>query len=102
MPLDKEQLWSQFAAAGEDKVRENIIAQRYGQSDSYKERFALEWLREKEQERVANAARRAEELIAEQIEIARSVKNATWVAASAAIIAAIIAVVSAIVTVAWP
>jgi hypothetical protein len=97
--LDIKELWAKFEAQGEKKVREGLAMQWYGQPDSYKERLALDWLREKELARADEAARRIEASVAQQIEIARSSKNATWTAAVAAIIAAVVAIISAIVAV---
>jgi len=97
MDINEER--AKFEAKGEKKVREDLAMQRYGQPDTYKERLALDWLREKDVARVEDAAKRSEQSVARQIEIARSTKNATWAAAAAAIIAAVVAIISAIVAV---
>jgi hypothetical protein len=102
MSFNRENFWLELAAEGEAKVRANLLAQRYGPPNSNKERFAKEWLREQEQERARaesrahDATQRAESMIAKQIEVARSVRNATWAAAIVALISAIAAVISAI------
>ena len=84
MPLETENLYIEFEAAGEDKVRENIATQRYGPPNSYKEKLAWEWLRQKDDERL-------ETRIRAQTKIADSSRRAAWISTAAAWIAAIAA-----------
>lgn len=84
MPLEKEKLYVEFEAAGEDKVRENIATQRYGQPNSYKEKLAWEWLRRKQDDRL-------ETRIRTQTKIAQSSKRTAGISALAAWVAAIAA-----------
>ena len=70
-----------FERDGEDAVRHNLALGRYGEE---RRRLAQEWIRRKE-------ATRADASNSEQIEIARSAKEAAWEAARAANIANTIA-----------
>ncbi len=105
MDDDSEQL-ARFEEMGEEAV--SILAHTAGFTTT-NQRLAIKWLAQKDQE----SERRRESSQAEQIEIARSAKDAAWVAARAAeraataaekaniraIIALIIATISIITTI---
>jgi hypothetical protein len=78
--FDKDVFYAELEEAGEETVRDNLLAKRYGDV-SNKKAFAEEWLAQK-------ARARNESSQSEQIEIARSAKDAAWEAASAARVAA--------------
>jgi hypothetical protein len=86
MPTQDE-LFTEFERDGEALVRQRLIIEHYGPPGAYRRGFAEEWLRLREELR-----RQASNL--EQINIARSAKNAAWAAAIAAILAAICAVIA--------
>ncbi len=73
-----------FEGDGEDVVRKNLALNLY---QPKKAALAREWLLRKDQSR-------KDASISEQIRIARSAKNAAWMAATAAIIAAICAAIA--------
>lgn len=89
-PTDEEHVAQvrRFEEDGEEAVRSNVALERYGPKHL---RRAENWLRQKDQARLAEDSRRSEASRAEQIRIARSAKNAAWIAATAATIAAICA-----------
>jgi hypothetical protein len=74
--FDKDVFYAQLEEDGEEKVRDNLLSKRYGDV-SNKKAFAEEWLAQRE--RARNEASQSE-----QIEIARSAKDAAWEAAAAA------------------
>ena len=88
-PYTKEQFWAELEQLGEDAVRIRIITKVYGDA-SDKRSLAEEWLRHKDRLRIDASN-------VEQIRIARSAKNAAWVAAIGAIIAALIAIASVVI-----
>jgi hypothetical protein len=81
----------EFEEAGEDKVRNNL---RLGRYNSKSGRYAAAWLAEKDQSRLREQEARKDSSSAEQMRIARSAKNAAWIAAMAAIIAAMAAIMA--------
>lgn len=87
----KKQFWAELEEAGEEVVRERVIAKRYG-SGNYKLELAQEWLRLKEQERIEAKEVSSEMLTKEGLEITRSSKNAAWVAAICAVIAVFVSI----------
>jgi hypothetical protein len=74
-----------FEEAGEQQVRINLARKTY---DSRRTHLAEAWLAQKERSSGEAAS-------VEQRRIARSAKNAAWVAATAAIIAVVVAAISA-------
>lgn len=82
----KEQFWAGLEKLGEDVVRERIIAKTY---NDVRRGLAEEWLRLREEERMEASQ-------SEQIDIARSAKDAAWEAARAAHNANIIATLALI------
>lgn len=85
------EVWAKYDAIGEDEVRKRIVSKNYaGQNLA----LAQEWLRRKDQERAEVESSRKDASNREQINIARSAKNAAWIAAIAAIVAAIAAVIA--------
>lgn len=86
---DKEKLFKdRVRAMSETEARIALNSPAYASSD--KKRWILDVIREFEAERL----KRADDFNIEQIEIARSAKNAAWIAAIAAIIAAIVAIIA--------
>lgn len=88
--------WREFEELGEMKVRQNLATHVYGEDN---QRMAREWLAHKDQVRASEASRLNEASSREQIDIARSAKNAAWTAAIAAAIAAICATIA--ITISW-
>ena len=74
----------QFEGSDEKTVRGNLARGAYSGNRA---KLAQAWLQQKDQ--VKN-----DDLAAEQIQIARSSKNAAWIAAVAAILAALMAAIS--------
>lgn len=67
---------AELEASGEDEVRTMLALGRYG-SGRGKDKYVQHWLAEKDQEREASSK-------ADSLEIARSAKDAAWIAADAA------------------
>ncbi|MFO1242739.1 MAG: hypothetical protein U1E36_06010 [Rickettsiales bacterium] len=80
----KEEFWAELEALGEEEVRVRIVTKKYGDVGD-KLALAKEWLESQER-------RRSDASHAEQIHIARSAKNAAWIAAIAAVIAVGVAI----------
>lgn len=78
---------AELEGLGEKEVRLRLARGEYGGTASWRRDSVEKWLEAKGHER-ADASMR------EQIELARSAKNAAWAAAIAAIIAAISAVIA--------
>jgi hypothetical protein len=92
VPLaDPDELWPELEVLGEDEVRRRLALQTYGHT---KLPAVLEWLRRKEQERIAAAEQRHSAQRLEELSILRSTKHAAWGAAIAAVITAIFALVA--------
>ncbi len=72
-----DELRAQFERIGEEQVRLNLNNHRYNERATA---IAIEWLAPREEE----SRRRISALQAEQVEIARSAKDAAWVSAQAA------------------
>jgi hypothetical protein len=89
MSVDKEKLWASLEVAGERKVRENLAHGIYGER---KKRLVEEWLRQTGEAHSEAQQERVNNLHTDEINIARSAKNAAWVAAGAAVIAALAAI----------
>lgn len=70
-----------FEELGEAKVRQRLALKDFGDIEM---RLAPEWLREKEEDRARLQAERSDASQVEQIDIARSAKDAAWAAAEAA------------------
>jgi hypothetical protein len=85
----KEQFWDDLEKIGEEGVRANLVTKVYGDLGA-KHDLAEAWLESKERSRIAASS-------AEQHRIARSAKNAAWIAAIAAIVAAIAAAIAAVI-----
>lgn len=85
MAWDQEAYKNDLKKVGEAKVRELFATGKI--TDSKKVPLVQEFLRQEEQSR-------KEASIREQMDIARSAKNAAWAAATAAIIAATCAAIS--------
>lgn len=83
--------WQKFEEMGEETVRKAIADNVFGAD---RKKAAYEWLDFKKQVSLQDAEERKDLSNREQIEIARSAKNAAWAAAIAAIIAAICAVIA--------
>ena len=82
----ENELWSELEEMGEDTVRARFAGGAYGRFGN-RRTLVEEWLRRQEVSRSDFSNR-------EQISIARSAKNAAWIAAIAAIISMIIATAS--------
>jgi hypothetical protein len=84
---------------GEDNVRHLLAS---NQLSVVFHEPALRWIEEIDRASAEESERRKDASIAEQINIARSAKNAAWAAAIAAIIAATIAIIGAFISyLAW-
>ena len=97
---ERDEFFAELETTGELQVRTNIAQKYYGFHNG-KMQLAEEWLRIKDQDRRDSADAREEAARREQINIARSAKNAAWVAAIAAIIAAICAAAAVIINPPW-
>jgi hypothetical protein len=82
----KEQFWTELEEIGEDGVRANLVTKVYGDLGP-KHDLAQMWLEGKDRARIAVSN-------AQQIRIARSAKNAAWIAAIAATVAATAAAIA--------
>jgi len=89
---DRRALFAEFEKLGEPEVRRRHTSGEYDHSPAFKQ-AASQWLLPKEE---AERSRRDASQV-EQIEIARSAKNAAWAAAIAAIVAAIVAIIAALI-----
>lgn len=78
--MHRKRLWTDLDSLGEAEVRLRIARRVYEQHLPLVE----EWLRRKDHDRSTEAAQRSEASISEQIDIARSAKDAAWAAADAA------------------
>lgn len=76
-----ETRWQRFEQDGERKVRQNLASHVYGEDNG---NMARAWLDHKVRERAEEAERRAQASSEEQLDIARSAKDAAWAAAEAA------------------
>ena len=85
---EKDRLWAELDALGEDQVRENLGLSGYGRKGG----SVQEWLRKKDQERSDERDRSNTAMTLANLNIARSAKNAAWTAAVAAIIAIIVSI----------
>ncbi|HEX9771011.1 MAG TPA: hypothetical protein VGA50_17695 [Kiloniellales bacterium] len=83
-PIDPDAFFAELEKLGEDEVRKRLASRAIYGGDTAP--LVTEWIRRKDQECNALSNR-------EQIRIARSAKNAAWIAAIAAIIAAISAII---------
>jgi hypothetical protein len=103
---EDEQRIAEFEAAGEQQVRLHLANKRYGETEGWKHRLAMEWVRQKEAARAATAEteqldlnRRATEAAEAAANSARLAnqhsKTANKIAVGAAIVAAAALVVSA-------
>jgi len=88
--MDKDEFWAELDALGEEQVRENIGLGLYREK---KEKFAKEWLRKKDQERLDERERSNDATNRESLDTAKSALTATRTSAVIAIIAIIVAVV---------
>lgn len=79
----REEFWAELEEAGEEEVRARVNTGRYT-SGNKKRELAQQWLDKKVHERAELSERRKEASQSEQIEIARSAKDAAWSAAEAA------------------
>ena len=93
----EERYFAEFEEAGEAVVRRNLALGRYNEKHG---RYARGWLAEQEASRTESKDATNQASSREQIRIARSAKNAAWMAAAAAIVANVIAVF-ALVTSIW-
>lgn len=84
--IDVEALWAELDELGEESVRHNLAKKVYREGQP-KIELVREWLRQREEARMEASSR-------EQMRIARSAKNAAWMAAIAAAIAAICAIIA--------
>ena len=82
----KTQFWAELDEAGEDIVRERVIAERYGHGN-HKLELAREWLRLKD---VARSNEREQQHLGNE----RSAKNAAWVSAIAAATSVVVSLVA--------
>mgnify|MGYP006969366942 CR=1 FL=1 len=87
MTTPKDTLEREFERIGEEGVRHEL---QHGMITGQMAIYATQWLGERAKE----AEARKEASSREQMDIARSAKNAAWAAAIAAIVAAIAAVVA--------
>lgn len=95
MAQTRDVLWAEFDKIGEEAVRERITLRIYSGDALH---FTEEWLRRKETARQSSLAERKEASSREQINIARSAKNAAWAAAIAAAIAIIVSIISLVIS----
>lgn len=99
MVVDEAEILAELKKWGEENVR-NLLATN--QLSLVYHDSALRWIEEIDRASAEESERRKNASIATQIDIARSAKNAAWVAAIAAIIAAIIAMGGAFISyLAW-
>ena len=90
--IDRDKFFAELEELGEEEVRIRYTSARvYGAG---KANLVKAWLNKKDQERAASEEARNDDSNREQINIARSAKNAAWAAAIAAIIAAICAIIA--------
>jgi hypothetical protein len=89
---NKEVQFRYFEILGENEVREKIAAGHWRETQL---RLAQEWVRQTDQARAEEEAR----VLAEQASIARSAKDAAWVAAHAANAARRMATISLVIAV---
>lgn len=82
MRIDAEELKWRLEEIGEHKVRERLASNVYG---SQERPIAEEWLLSKER-------KKSEKKMEEYLNIARSAKQAAWIAAIAALISALAAI----------
>ena len=87
----RERVWRELDALGEAEVRARLAQKIYGPRNIS---LVQEWLRRQSQSDLDSKESRNIVSNEEQIRIARSAKNAAWVAAIGAIIAAIVAVIA--------
>jgi len=73
----REEFWAKLDATGEEQIRLNLGRDVYGMPKAAHHVWATEWLRQHDQAR-SDASH------SEQIDIARSAKDAAWSAANAA------------------
>jgi hypothetical protein len=83
----KEELWAKFDALGEDKVRENLAAKRYGERN---EPMAREWLRQQEAKRANESTKRSDNVQERQIKSSGWLNVATWSLVAVTLIGALI------------
>jgi len=102
---EKEEFWAELDEVGETEVRVRLATKIYGDINN-KGSLAREWLMRKDQARESARELRNEASRVEQIDIARSAKDAAWAAARAAekantraTIALIIATISTIIAI---
>jgi hypothetical protein len=81
MPNRNDVWFAEFEALGEEEIRKKVGLGRYSPQH---QQAAEEWLRQLDQARSEERERRNDESQSEQIEIARSAKEAAWAAARAA------------------
>jgi hypothetical protein len=93
----KEQFWAELEKLGPDEVRVRLATKYYSDVNE-RGLLAREWLHRLDLAAEAEVERKRDSSSAEQIRIARSAKNAAWVAAIIAIIAAIIAAAAAFIS----
>lgn len=84
MIIDAEELKRMLEEVEEDKVRERLASNIYG---SQERPIVEEWLLSKEREK-------SEKKMMESLNIARSAKQAAWIAAIATLISALAAIVA--------
>ena len=84
MIIDAEELKRRLEEVEEEKVRERLASNIY---DSQERPIVEEWLLSKEREK-------SEKKMMESLNIARSAKQAAWIAAIAALISALAAIVA--------
>ena len=89
----RDEFWAELEQLGEDAVRERVITGKFG-SGNKKLPLAEEWLRLKEKSRSDAAANAAHDLDVETVRVAKSARDAAWVAAGCAVIAVIISLVA--------
>src|SRR4051812_34433065 len=82
-------IYRDFEAMGEAKVREAVTIGRFGKRQAH----AVAWLQMQDHSRETESDRERRFERSEDRRIARSAKNAAWIAAIAAIIAAICATI---------
>ncbi len=84
MPINTEVLFATLEKLGEDEVHRKLAIGDYGPHDRPQVALVKEWLRKKAQERVDAESLRNDASSREQMDIARSAKDAAWEAARAA------------------
>src|SRR5689334_20697224 len=73
-----EQRWKEFETVGEEKVRQNLALQIYGEDNK---KLALAWLEHKKNQQSSSDSARTLAIMEEQLRAAKFANIAAWIAA---------------------